>query len=44
MQVGPTVILDTFAEAFRMRYARLVVCVFHWHVVMNGRDAEGHGH
>jgi formylmethanofuran--tetrahydromethanopterin N-formyltransferase len=25
MQVGPTTILDTFAEAFRMRYARLVV-------------------
>jgi formylmethanofuran--tetrahydromethanopterin N-formyltransferase len=25
MQIGPTTILDTFAEAFRMRYARLVV-------------------
>ena len=25
MQVGPTIIIDTFAEAFRMRYARLVV-------------------
>ncbi len=25
MQIGPTEILDTFAEAFRMRYVRLVV-------------------
>ena len=25
MQIGPTTILDTFAEAFRMRYARLVI-------------------
>lgn len=25
MQIGPTFIVDTFAEAFRMRYARLVV-------------------
>src|SRR5438093_11100039 len=25
MQIGPTTILDTFAEAFRMRYARLLV-------------------
>jgi formylmethanofuran--tetrahydromethanopterin N-formyltransferase len=25
MQIGPTMILDTFAEAFRMPYARLVV-------------------
>jgi formylmethanofuran--tetrahydromethanopterin N-formyltransferase len=25
MQLGPTLILDAFAEAFRMRYARLVV-------------------
>ena len=25
MHVGPTLILDTFAEAFRMRYARVVV-------------------
>lgn len=25
MKVGPTEILDTFAEAFRMRYARLIV-------------------
>ena len=25
MQIGPTKILDTFAEAFRMQYARLVV-------------------
>lgn len=25
MRIGPTLIVDTFAEAFRMRYARLVV-------------------
>ncbi|MGI9455041.1 MAG: formylmethanofuran--tetrahydromethanopterin N-formyltransferase [Aeoliella sp.] len=25
MQIGPTLIVDTFAEAFRMRYARLIV-------------------
>jgi len=25
MQIGPTTILDTFAEAFRMRYVRLIV-------------------
>lgn len=25
MHIGPTLILDTFAEAFRMRYARLIV-------------------
>src|SRR5262245_48908213 len=25
MQLGPTLILDTFAEAFRMRFARVVV-------------------
>ena len=25
MQIGPTTILDTFAEAFGMRYTRLVV-------------------
>ncbi len=25
MQIGPTEIIDTFAEAFRMRYARLIV-------------------
>ena len=32
MLVGPTLILDTFAEAFRMRYARLVVTAAddHW--------------
>jgi formylmethanofuran--tetrahydromethanopterin N-formyltransferase len=32
MHVGPTTILDTFAEAFRMRYARLVVTADdnHW--------------
>jgi formylmethanofuran--tetrahydromethanopterin N-formyltransferase len=32
MQLGPTTILDTFAEAFRMRYARLVVTAEddHW--------------
>ena len=32
MHIGPTLILDTFAEAFRMRYARLVVTAAdeHW--------------
>ena len=32
MQLGPTTILDTFAEAFGMRYARLVVTAAdeHW--------------
>lgn len=32
MQLGPTTILDTFAEAFRMRYVRLVVTAAdeHW--------------
>jgi formylmethanofuran--tetrahydromethanopterin N-formyltransferase len=32
MHLGPTLILDTFAEAFRMRYARLVVTAAdeHW--------------
>ncbi|QDU54207.1 formylmethanofuran--tetrahydromethanopterin N-formyltransferase [Aeoliella mucimassa] len=25
MQIGPTFVVDTFAEAFRMRYARLIV-------------------
>ncbi len=25
MQLGPTEIVDTFAEAFRLRYARLIV-------------------
>ncbi len=32
MQLGPTLIDDTFAEAFRMRYARLVVTAHdvHW--------------
>lgn len=32
MQIGPTTILDTFAEAFRMRYARLIVTASddHW--------------
>ena len=32
MHVGPTLILDTFAEAFRMRYARIVVTALdeHW--------------
>jgi formylmethanofuran--tetrahydromethanopterin N-formyltransferase len=32
MQLGPTTILDTFAEAFRMRYARLIVTADdgHW--------------
>ena len=32
MQIGPTEILDTFAEAFRMRYVRLVVTAAdeHW--------------
>jgi formylmethanofuran--tetrahydromethanopterin N-formyltransferase len=32
MQLGPTLILDTFAEAFRMRFARLVVTAAdeHW--------------
>ena len=32
MQLGPTLILDTFAEAFRMRYARVIVTAVdeHW--------------
>jgi formylmethanofuran--tetrahydromethanopterin N-formyltransferase len=32
MHIGPTLIVDTFAEAFRMRYARLVVTAIdgHW--------------
>ncbi len=32
MHIGPTLILDTFAEAFRMRYARLIVTAAdeHW--------------
>ena len=32
MQIGPTTILDTFAEAFGMRYARLIVTAAdaHW--------------
>jgi formylmethanofuran--tetrahydromethanopterin N-formyltransferase len=32
MHIGPTLIIDTFAEAFRMRYARLVVSAVdeHW--------------
>jgi formylmethanofuran--tetrahydromethanopterin N-formyltransferase len=32
MQVGPTTIIDTFAEAFRMRFARLIVTAVdaHW--------------
>lgn len=32
MQIGPTLILDTYAEAFRMRYTRLIVTAVdeHW--------------
>jgi formylmethanofuran--tetrahydromethanopterin N-formyltransferase len=32
MHIGPTLILDTFAEAFRMRFARLIVTAVdaHW--------------
>ena len=32
MQIGPTTILDTFAEAFGMRYARLIITAVddHW--------------
>jgi formylmethanofuran--tetrahydromethanopterin N-formyltransferase len=32
MHIGPTLIVDTFAEAFRMRYARLIVTAVdeHW--------------
>ena len=32
MRIGPTIIDDTFAEAFRMRYTRLVVTAYdeHW--------------
>lgn len=32
MNIGPTLIVDTFAEAFRMRYARLIVTAHddHW--------------
>ncbi len=32
MHLGPTLILDTFAEAFRMRYARMIVSAVdeHW--------------
>jgi formylmethanofuran--tetrahydromethanopterin N-formyltransferase len=32
MQIGPTLIVDTFAEAFRMRFARLIVTAVdaHW--------------
>ena len=32
MHLGPTLIVDTFAEAFRMRYTRLVITAHdeHW--------------
>jgi formylmethanofuran--tetrahydromethanopterin N-formyltransferase len=32
MHIGPTLIVDTFAEAFRMRYARLIITAIdeHW--------------
>lgn len=32
VRIGPTLIVDTFAEAFRLRYARLIVTAhdFHW--------------
>ena len=44
MKIGPTFIEDTFAEAFRMRYVRLVVTAHdeHW-VDAAAREVSGYG-
>lgn len=39
MRIGPTLVLDTFAEAFRMRYARLVVTAIDEHWLQSATDA-----
>ena len=44
MQLGSTLIDDTFAEAFRMRYARVIVTAHdaHW-AMAAAREATGYG-
>lgn len=44
MNIGPTLVLDTFAEAFRMRYARLVVtAVDDYWLAAAVRECTGYG-
>lgn len=39
MHIGPTLILDTFSEAFRMRYTRLIVTAVNDHWLCQATDA-----